>query len=149
MILAAEWVRDEAGEVRPLVAAKVSRPDGHAVDDRFLIDTGADRTVFSASLLKKLGPPDGRPPEGFSLVGVGGGSPVVTVKATLELPTRDGRTAKMHGEYAAFTDASALDLNVLGRDVLNHFDVILSRRRDEIAMLAGGHRYLILDDGRP
>ncbi len=47
----------------------------------------------------------------------------------------------MHGDFAAFTDPRATDLSILGRDVLGNFDAILSRRRDEVLLLASNHQY--------
>jgi len=41
------------------------------------------------------------------------------------------------------TDAAATDFSVLGRDVLDNFDLIVSRRRQEICLLAGNHGYRI------
>ena len=38
---------------------------------------------------------------------------------------------------------TATDLSILGRDVLNHFDVILSRRNNEVLLLAPNHRYRV------
>jgi hypothetical protein len=32
-------------------------------------------------------------------------------------------------------------VSILGRDVLDNFDVIVSRRRDEVLLLAPNHRY--------
>ena len=49
----------------------------------------------------------------------------------------------MRGEFAAFTDRSATDLSILGRDVLNHFELILSRRRNEVLLLAPNHHYRV------
>ena len=37
-------------------------------------------------------------------------------------------------------DVDATDLSVLGRDVVDHFDVLLSRRRNEVVLLAQRHR---------
>jgi hypothetical protein len=34
-------------------------------------------------------------------------------------------------------------LSVLGRDVLDNFDVIFSRRRDEVLLLAPNHSYTV------
>ena len=63
---------------------------------------------------------------------------------TVVVLTCDGRSvAHMRGEFAAFTDPSATDLSILGRDVLNHFDVILSRRRNEVLLLAPNHQYRV------
>ena len=36
-----------------------------------------------------------------------------------------------------------LDLSVLGRDVLDNFDLIVSRRRDEVLLLAPAHSYRV------
>ena len=42
------------------------------------------------------------------------------------------------------SDASATDMSILGRDVLNHFDLILSRRRSEVLLLAPNHQYRVV-----
>jgi hypothetical protein len=31
---------------------------------------------------------------------------------------------------------------ILGRDILDHFDVIVSRRRDQVLLVAGNHHYV-------
>jgi hypothetical protein len=54
-----------------------------------------------------------------------------------------GGTAIVRGEYAAFTDPSATDLSILGRDVINNFDLILSRARNEVLMLSAPHVYRV------
>jgi hypothetical protein len=41
-------------------------------------------------------------------------------------------------------DPAASDLCVLGRDVTDNFDLILSRRRDEVLLLAPAHYYQVL-----
>jgi hypothetical protein len=45
--------------------------------------------------------------------------------------------------FAAFNEATATDLNILGRDVLDNFDVITSRRSNAVLLLAGNHRYQV------
>ncbi len=54
-----------------------------------------------------------------------------------------GEPARIRGEFAAFTDPTATDLSILGRDVLNNFDVIQSYPRNEVLLLTGGHRYRV------
>lgn len=72
MIIAGEWrVRDD-GIPRPLLRAKVQAADGTLISDDFLIDIGADRTVFSAALFGKLGLVGSTRPQGEWLTGVGG-----------------------------------------------------------------------------
>jgi hypothetical protein len=46
--------------------------------------------------------------------------------------------------YASLTDPLAIGMSVLGRDVLNFFDVILSRQRNEVLLLAPNHRYQVV-----
>jgi len=65
------------------------------------------------------------------------------VKTVIIVILDEGGEVRMHGEFAAFTDPSATDLSILGRDVRNHFDVILSRRRNEVLLLAPNHQYRV------
>jgi hypothetical protein len=37
-----------------------------------------------------------------------------------------------------------MDYSILGRDVLDHFDVILSRPRSEVLLLSGNHQYQVI-----
>ena len=53
----------------------------------------------------------------------------------------DGVPIAVSGAFTAFTDPAATDMSVLGRDVLNNFDVILSWRRKEVLLLAPNHQY--------
>ncbi len=79
-----------------------------------------------------------------ALVGIGGASPSVLVETALELIRSDGATSSLfRGEFAAFTDPQATDFSILGRDMLNLFDLILSRRRDEALLLIAGHSYSV------
>jgi hypothetical protein len=63
------------------------------------------------------------------------------VTTALEFTRDDGSAVRVRGDFAAFTDATATDLSILGRDVLDNFDVITSRRRNAVLLLAGGHQY--------
>jgi hypothetical protein len=90
-----------------------------------------------------LGFPATAAPGGVILKGITGECEFDVLKTILVLSRDDGGVAHMRGEFAAFTDPSATDLSILGRDVLNHFDVILSRRRNEVLLLAPNHQYRI------
>jgi len=52
-----------------------------------------------------------------------------------------GASAAKLAEY--FLVDSGADLSILGRDVLNHFDVILSRRNNDLLLLAPNHHYRV------
>jgi len=141
MQIIAQWITRSDGVTRPMVQANVLGASGNYFNEFFLIDTGADRTVLSASFAGRLNLPASPPPPGYSLVGISGQTGVVLLSTVLEFTRDDGGPARVHGELAAFTAPGATDSSVLGRDVLDHFDLIVSRRRNEVLLLAPRHQY--------
>lgn len=108
-----------------------------------MIDSGADRTVFREALLERLRLSIVPSPIGSTLAGIGGTSDFVSVTAILEFIRDDGGTARVRGPFAVFTDPEATEMSIIGRDVLDNFDVILSRRRSEVLLLAPNHQYRV------
>ena len=143
MLIAGEWQVGEDGAARPIVRGEILGLDGRAVPETFLIDSGADRTVLSASVLERLHLPQRRAESGLTLSGIGGESAFVLVRTALVFVRENGAAIRIRGELAGFTDMDATDLSILGRDVLDHFDVVLSRRRNDVLLLAPNHRYHI------
>ena len=72
MRIVGKWLLADDGVTRPVVEADVRAADGGLEAEIFLIDIGADRTVFSASLLSKLGFPLSRrrPPSALRALAV-------------------------------------------------------------------------------
>ena len=143
MLVAGEWKLRDDGVLRPIVRARVLGSDGSLVAEDFLIDSGADRTALSATLLARLPLLAQNVQPGFSLSGIGGTTAFVSVTTALEFIRDDGGLARVRGAFAGFTDPTATDLSILGRDVLDHFDVIISRQRGAIWLLAPRHQYRI------
>jgi Aspartyl protease len=143
MRIIGEWRKCFDGVVRPMVAIDVTTAAGATVEEAFLVDSGADATAFSADLLATLGGATAQAAAGVSIAGVGGLQAYVQVQATLNLRRTDGGTATVQASFAAFTDPKATDFSILGRDVLDHFDLILSRKRAELLLLAPPSRYEI------
>jgi Aspartyl protease len=143
MLIAGEWRKCDDGVSRPMVQSRVGGAAGTAVVEYFLLDTGADSSVLSGGLFSRLGLPSIAPPHGLAFQGIGGTADFVLADAVLEFASEDGATARIRGQIAAFTDPTATDLSILGRDVLNHFDIILSRRNDEVLLLTPNHKYRI------
>jgi hypothetical protein len=143
MEIAGKWLVCDDGFTLPVVRMMVHGVDETHKENHLLIDTGADRTAFNGELLKKLRLPSSEPPAQENLVGVGGSNRFVLVRTVLELTTIDGGSARLRGEFAAFPDPSAIDLSIIGRDILDLFDVILSRRRNEVRLLGTNHTYLV------
>lgn len=143
MVFVGEWLKCDDGEFRPIIEVDVIAGDRGLIRGRFLIDSGADRTVLDAALLRKANLPQRPPPSGLSFEGIGGTSPFVLITTELHLTSTDGAVAKMKGDFGAFTDSSAIDLSIIGREILNNFDVIISRRRNQVLLLASNHEYAI------
>lgn len=146
MVIVGQWLVANDGITRPMVVVRVPGTDGILTEALFLVDTGADRTALSADLLKKLQLQGNHAAAGVTLQGIGGSSPYIVVTTVLEFRREDGGVARFRGDFAAFTDPAATDLSILGRDVLDHFDVITSRRQNAVLLLAGNHRYQIVSE---
>ena len=108
------------------------------------MDTGADRTVFSAATLAKLALQPLAMPEGLS--GVGGMAAAVIVETELHLTREDAGNVVFRGQYAAVTELEALDISVLGRDITGLFAVIVDWPRDVVCLVGQRHRYTIEQD---
>lgn len=141
MRIAGEWLTFDDGITRPIVRVRIIRVGGRSHRERFLIDTGADRTVLSAGILSESGIAVEAPPVGSALRGIGGDTAMVLVATTLAFARDDGGAVRMQGRFAGFTNLRATDVSILGRDVLDQFDVIVSRRRDQVLLLTANHRY--------
>ena len=143
MVVSGEWKAEEDGISRPMIEVLVSSSKDSSVEQLFLIDTGADCTVLAAALISELPlTPDDRS-EAATLHGLGGESASVPLEATLTRTTTEGRDITIRGVFATLVHTSELDVCILGRDVLANFDVIVSRRRNEVLLLAGNHAYAV------
>ena len=105
----------------------------------FLVDTGADCTVFSPATLARLGLPRLDAQDGVS--GLGGLTHSVIVETQIRLTRGDSGKVLFRGRYAAVTGLDALDISVLGRDVMGLFAVIVDQPGDVVCMLGQRHHY--------
>jgi hypothetical protein len=143
MRIVGEWLLCDDGKTRPVVNCHVTDAVGGERQEPFLVDTGADQTVLTAGLLAALSLPTSAPPAGFAMSGVGGQPAFEVIRTTLTLYADDGSPARFQGDFAAFTDPASADLSLLGRDILDDFDLIASRRRNEVLLLAMNHQYRV------
>ena len=142
MLCQGEWLLCDDGIVRPIVRAEVLGGDDEWRSVKFLLDTGADTTVISASVLNELGLPRVQPVDRIG--GVGGLADSVNVKTQIRLTRDDGQWVALRGTYTACLDSEILDISVLGRDILNLFAVIVDRAADRVMLLHGADRYSVL-----
>jgi predicted aspartyl protease len=136
-----EWLQCDDGVVRPVIRAEILMGEGSWRAVELLVDTGADRTVLSANVLESLNLATTEPQEGIG--GVGGLVDSVIVRTQIRLTHDDGMKAVFCGEYAACVEHEALDMSVLGRDILEMFVVIIDRPSGVVSILGGRHRYKI------
>lgn len=144
MRIVGEWWLFPDGVTRPVVTATMLDAAGQSVSIRFLVDSGGDRTALNASALDELRLPQEPSPADVHVRGITGESSYVTVRSAIEFTKDDGGVAKVRGEFLGLTDPAASDLCVLGRDVTDNFDLILSRRRADVLLLAPTHEYRVV-----
>lgn len=143
MLIKGRWNHFSDGAIRPVIDAQVQAADGRWQKVTFLLDSGADRTVFDAGLLYLLAPfalPDEQAPQ---LGGIGSEVECKLVQTVLMFERDDNKTIKVNGTFSLFTDATSSDISILGRDVTNNFDVIYSYPQREVLLLASPHSYAV------
>lgn len=136
-----DWLQCDDGVYRPVIRGEILTGvgDWHLLE--LLVDTGADRTVLTADVLGVLGL---IPTQGAGQVGgLGGIVQTVTVSTQLRLTRDDGVKAAFRSEYVACADRDALDMSILGRDILDMFALVADRKQSVLALLAGQHHYSI------
>jgi hypothetical protein len=138
------WLLCEDGIVRPVIRGELLAGDGSWKPVEFLADVGADRTVLDAATFRDLGLSPLEPEEGIS--GLGGETNSVIVETQLHLRRETGTQVTFNSRFTAVTDPTALDLSVLGRDIMDLFAVIVDRQGDVVCMLSQRHRYMIVQD---
>jgi len=144
MEIKGEWQFCEDGIVRPVMIGRIQTANGEWISARLLIDTGADRTVLSASALSELGFVTRDSEEVIS--GLGGESDAVVIQTSLQLFRETGAPVTFHSHFTAVTDPTALDLSVLGRDILDFFALIVDRPGNIVRLLSQRHRYEIIQE---
>ncbi|MGH9766772.1 MAG: retropepsin-like aspartic protease [Blastocatellia bacterium] len=144
MEIKGEWQFCEDGIIRPVMRGRFQSAGGGWIGAELLIDTGADRTVLSADVLQKLGADLLEAEEGIS--GLGGVTDAVVIQTKLQLFRETGAPITFHGHFTAVTDPTALDLSVLGRDILDLFALIVDRPGNIVCLLSQRHRYEIIQE---
>jgi hypothetical protein len=137
-----EWLLFDDGMVRPVIRGEILTGERLWQPAEFLVDTGADRTVFNAATLAKLGLQPLMPQE--RLGGLGGHVHTVVVETQVQLTRETGSTVVFRGQYAAVTAIEALDVCVLGRDITGLFAVIVDQPGAIVCLLGQRHRYTIV-----
>jgi predicted aspartyl protease len=135
-----EWLLCDDGIVRPVIRGEILTNTRSWQPAEILVDTGADRTVFSAATLSKLGL---QPIVSQERLG-GLGGLVDAILVATQLTRETGSKVVFRGQYAAVTAVEALDICVLGRDITGLFTVLVDQPGDIVCLLGQRHRYTIV-----
>ncbi|MDX6406242.1 MAG: hypothetical protein QOH70_3697 [Blastocatellia bacterium] len=133
------WFPGEDKTIRPIVPGLVRLANGEWLEVSFLLDGGADRTVFSAAFLGVLQPMTRSGGEEILISGVGGAADSITIDTAIGFIRDDGQLVTVRGTFSVFAQAESADLSVLGRDVTNNFTVVYDYPQRIIALLAPPH----------
>ena len=137
-----QWAVFADGFRRPIIRGEIRGSDDAWIEVPFLVDTGADRTVFSAGVLSKLRLKSFAAKNTIS--GLGGLVDSVLVETQIQLTRETGGKVIFRGQFAAIMELEALDISVLGRDITGLFAVIVDQPDDLVTLLAQRHRYSIV-----
>ena len=77
------------------------------------------------------------------LAGVGGTFPTVDVEAEIRLLRDTGQQVVIRSRCAAATSPDALEMSVLGRDVMDFFALIVDWPGKVVCLIGQNHRYSI------
>ena len=136
------WLLCSDGDVRPTVQVEILGHDGGWRRRDFLVDTGADGTAFTVDLQADLDLPS---TPTASVSGVGGAAPAVLIATSIRMLRDDGGTFSVQsGQFVGLGAASAVDMSVLGRDILDLFAVIVDRPGNLVSLLARRHQYAVV-----
>lgn len=138
-----EWKVCPDGVARPTLLLEVQGVDGQFLGEHFFLDPGADRTVISADFNLKLRLPSVAPPS-TTLSGIGGTSSFILAATVLRFKSVDGLDVPVSKTFPVFTDPRSSDYSILGRDLLDAFDVLVERGRGRIRLLSGVHSFQIV-----
>lgn len=138
-----KWLPCDDGEIRPVVPGMVRLATEQWLEVPFLLDAGADRTVFSPDFFNLLSPLQTTPSEQSQLAGVGGRAGSIVIETAIGFIKDDGRPVSIRGTFHVFVESESADLSVLGRDVTNNFGIIYDYPNQAVALLAPPHYYEI------
>ena len=141
MRISGEWNIGDDGIVRPVIQGEILTSRSLWIPAPFLVDTGSDQTVFSAAILADLSLQSRAAQDQ-----IGGGGGVVNsviVETQIQFRREAGRMVVFRGQYRALTEVEALDISVLGRDIMELFSVIVDRPGNVVCLLGQRHRYTI------
>jgi predicted aspartyl protease len=135
-----EWRETATTLPRPYLRAFMEAQDGSWVECLFLVDTGADRTLVTADVARRLWHPT--LPSTRTVMGIGGVVDTHEVLTRVRFVGAAGEVFNIAGSYGVFLDELNTEC-ILGYDVLHRFTVIFEKRTNTILLLHPPTGYLL------
>src|SRR3974390_1035332 len=110
MVISGSWQQNDDGVTRPVIEIQVVGAGSRSVEEIFLIDSGADRSLFWAGLLDRLEFEESKGAKTEKLHGLMGICESRVVNATLILKTREGQNVRINGDFPTTTDPATVDI---------------------------------------
>jgi hypothetical protein len=129
------WLRCTDGIERPVVDVHLVLPTRQLAALPMLVDTGADFTILAYAVGQSLSAYLQTTPVNTTAQGIGGQIPTHMLNVRLLFTSMGGRQVMLNGPIPTFATPANPDFSVLGRDVLDRFELVYSRTRAIIALL--------------
>lgn len=135
MRIEGRWLLCTDGIERPVIDIHLLLADGHLAALPILIDTGADSTVLSYTVVQSLAGYVQPTTPHITAQSVTGSIETSLLNVDIIFTATCGQQVKLKGPVPSFATPASVDLSVLGRDALDHFDLVYSRSQKLIVLL--------------
>lgn len=136
MRIEGRWLVGADGVERPIFDGVIAAPGGLQFAISLLIDTGADITLLAPDVAQQLSTVVQPMPTAVTVGGIGGTEQVYELAVDLLIPTTSGQRAHIRGPLPVLLTPGALELSVIGRNLLDTFTLIYSRPQGRILLLS-------------
>lgn len=141
MLLSGSWLLFPGLGLVPVVRLDVAQRDGTWQFVPFLIDSGAETTVVTPLVFRTM--QFLSQPTQAHVAGVAGAVPALNVETRLRVRVGEEERFVFQIAVRMIQSEDAVDVCLLGRDVLNHFSLIIDRPQESVLLLRGPHRYRV------
>jgi hypothetical protein len=135
MRIEGRWLLCSDGIERPVIDVHLVLPTRQVAALPMLLDTGADFTILAYAAGQSLATYLQPTPASTTAQGIGGQFPTQMLNVGLLFTGTDGRQVMLNGPIPTLAAPANPDLSVLGRDVLDRFELVYSRTRSSITLL--------------
>jgi hypothetical protein len=136
--------REKDGITEPRINIEIVT-NNVSIEVNCLIDTGADNSYFPSNFIEKLNIDTSKLLLKSNISGVGSSNLECYIyTCEVVLRTKYNQKLQISMSIGIFKDKNALDEPIIGRDLLDLFDLIISKRKNEVLLLFDDTSYQLL-----